>query len=1002
MSSPFVHLHCHSYYSLLWGVPSPEALCRAARTRGMTALALTDINALYGAVRFWEAARDAGIAPILGAEVRDGADRAVLLAESHAGYRRLSAILTDRHTGEGFSLAGALREDRDGLVVLSGNLDLLEPLAASDGPTGLYLEVLPGRSHHASLDGARRRGIPPVACFAAAFVDPAAYRIHRLLRAIALNTTLGRLTDADCASPQDRLMDAAEAATRLPHIPDACARTVEIAERCRMERPPWGEVVFPAYKGFSADEAFADLRRRCLKGVRERYGGMNEAVRSRLDYELAIIRDKHFAPYFLVVADIVARAPRTCGRGSAAASIVSYLLGITHVDPVRHDLFFERFLNPGRVDPPDIDVDFPWDERDGVIRDVLASFGPDHAAMVSNHVGFKARAAVREIAKVYGLPDAEIGRVTGRMGYFWSAAEAARMTRDHPAFRGMDLGDPWPEILALAARLEGHPRHLSVHCGGVVVTPGPIRDHVPLETAAKGVPIIQWEKDATEDAGLVKIDLLGNRSLAVIRDALRAVEANYGVRIPYERFNPLEDMRTQEMLAAGDTIGVFYVESPAMRQLQKKTAKGDFDHLVIHSSIIRPAANEFIREYIKRLHGAPYEPLHPILERTLAETHGVMCYQEDVAKVAIAMAGFDAACADELRKILSKKHKVKRLADLKERFFAGAAERGIERDVVDRVWAMIGSFSGYSFCKPHSASYAMVSFKACYLRAHYPAEFMAAVISNEGGYYSTLAYISEARRMGLEILPADVNASGIHYAGANGALRVGLMQLKGVRRGTIEAVVAGREPGPYCSLEDFLERADPEPSDARIMIRAGCLDSIAGGRGRAGMAWEVMARAAAGKRDGRGLSLFPPAREAAPPVTSDGYDEAAMLRHEVEALGILISRHPLALYRRRLERLKFVKARDLGQYVGKRVTMIGWFVTAKTILTKDRKEMEFASFEDTTAIYETTFFPRAYSRFCHMLSRTRPYVLRGKVDEDFGAVSLGVEDLWFLDQAGKR
>jgi len=1050
----YVPLACHSHYSFMRGVDGVEALCRAARSAGLGAIALTDVNGLYGAVRFWEAARENGVRPILGADARAAGERAVLLAADARGYRRLGRVLTTIHAGPcsrpdtrrstpragaaasapPFSLTRILLADRlesegrGGLLVLSGSVDLLEALAAGSGTRDLYA-ALPARSaHRRLLDFSTRSGVPPVALAEVCFLRPDGYAVHRLLRAIALNTRLGGVPPGELAPPHAVLRTPEETEALYPHRPDALARTVELAERCAMTDPPWGEIVLPPYDGDPEHSGasggvapFDRLRRRCLAGARRRYGEVSTAVADRLDYELGIIRDKGLAPYFLVVEEIVREAPLTCGRGSAAASIVSYCLGITHVDPIRYDLFFERFLNPGRVDPPDIDVDFPWDERDDVLSRAFETHGHGRAAMVANHVTFRARAAVREIAKVYGLPDAEIKAVTRRLSHYWGAdiwgadiAEVggacaagdpgggAAADPGIPArLRDLDLGEPWPEILGLAARIEGAPRHLSVHCGGVVITPDPVCEHVPVETAAKGVPVLQWEKDAVEDAGLVKIDLLGNRSLAVIRDALAAVKGNHGVEIPYWRLNPLDDVRTREILARGDTIGVFYVESPAMRQLQKKTRRGDFEHLVIHSSIIRPAANEFIREYVRRLHGGAYRSPHPLLDEILGETYGIMCYQEDVSRVAMAMAGFDAAAADELRKILSKKHKQRRLEDFRQRFCKGASARGVGREVIDRVWAMILSFRGYSFCKPHSASYALVSFKSAYLKAHYPAEFMAAVISNRGGYYGTFAYVSEARRMGLRVLGPDVNASGIPYTGSGGDLRMGLMQLKGLGRASAEAGVDERaRGGPFASLDDLLSRAGPDPSDVRTLIRAGCLDSISGGLTRAQLQWKLIARRGPGARAGRSGDREPELplgdrRRPAPPAP--GYDEATLLRHEVETLGFLASRHPLTLYRGTLARVRRVRGAELERYVGRRVNVIGWFVTAKEVLTKKSEPMEFTSFEDTTAIYETTFFPATYRKFWHKMSHTRPYVLRGRVEEDFGAVTLTVEDLAFLD-----
>ena len=342
--------------------------------------------------------------------------------------------------------------------------------------------------------------------------------------------------------------------------------------------------------------------------------------------------------------------------------------------------------------------------------------------------------------------------------------------------KDLDFPEPWPEILQLAQRLIGIPRHISVHPGGVVITPEPIDSYVPVEIAPKGVPIIQWEKDSTETAGLVKIDLLGNRSLAVIRDAVANVKGN-GTAFDESRWEPEDDPATQASIAAGATMGCFYIESPATRLLQQKARRGDYEHVVIHSSIIRPAANKWIHEYLRRLHGGAWQPIHPLLDGVLDDNYGIMVYQEDVAKAAMALAGFDHVEADGLRKVMSKKDRAKRLPDYLRRFIAGARSRGVPTEQIESVWEMILSFDGYSFCKPHSASYARVSFQAAYLKTHFPAEFMAAVISNQGGFYSTSAYVSETRRLGVCVLPPDVNHSEISWKGNS----------RGERRASLDA-----------------------------------------------------------------------------------------------------------------------------------------------------------------------------------------------------------------------
>ncbi len=991
----FTHLHVHSNYSFCRGASKIEALVDAAFDRGMPALALTDTNGLYGLVWFLQYAAERGLRPVVGAELRTDEECAVLLARNREGYATLCRLISRRQLEPGFRVEQALLADRQHLIILSDRLPLLESLARSNGTGNLYVELNDPAVEPKLLEFARRSGVPVVATNDVHFVDSSEFKLHRLLRAIDLNTCLTRIPPSELSSPDRWMKTPAEMERRYPHLPQALENAGRIAADCS-GGIDIGKVVFPAFETPDGSDSFEYLREQCYRGAERRYGELSESVIKRLEYELKIVRDKGFAPYFLVVQDIVRQSPRTCGRGSAAASLVAYCLGITHVEPITHNLFFERFLNEGRSDPPDIDVDFPWDERDDVLDYVFQKYGPDRAAMISNHVGFRARAAVREIAKVYGLPEAEIKAVTQRMGYYWSIRHLPEFVAHDPVYRDMELKDPWPEIVGLAVQLDGYPRNMSVHCGGVVIVPGRLDDHVPVEPAPKGVRIIQWEKDQAEDFGLVKIDLLGNRSLAVIRDALEAIRENYGVVIEYDRWDPTTDPKTQELIQKGDTVGVFYVESPAMRQLQQKCGCGDFDHLVVHSSIIRPAANKYIREYVRRLRGGAYEPLHPMMDEVLSETYGIMVYQEDVSRIAMAMAGFNAVDADYLRKILSKKRAGKKLEDYKEMFYRGAAGRGVARGVADEVWEMILSFSGYSFCKPHSASYALVSFKSCYLRAHYPAEFIAAVLSNQGGYYSPFAYVSEARRMGISVLLPDVNESRKEYWGKDRMIRVGLMQLKGFREAALEALLEARKKRPFTSLEDFLARVEMDPADVKILIKAGAMDSVACGATRPEMIWKALSwHEARSARRAVSMSLFQDLRPVVTPRAPQ-YSPRTVLEHELETLDFLISRHPLELYREPLARMKYVRGADLHKHVGRRVTTVGWWVTGKVVTSKDDEPMEFISFEDTSALYETTFFPQTYARFCHILNRSRPYVLTGLVEEDFGAFTLTVDSVRLL------
>jgi error-prone DNA polymerase len=995
MASPFVHLHIHSSYSPMSGVPTLEALCQAVRAQGQDTLALTDTNGLYGAIRFLDVARAAGLKPILGAELRHHTHRAVLLAQTAEGYANLCRILSARHGDTPFDFVDTVTQHRTGLVILSDDFPALTAWR-QDSTEALYVELTPGPDLHEAVAFSRRTGLPPVATTRAMCLRPADYQAHRLLRAIAENTTLSRLRPDQCCSPSHWLMPVTTFEQHFPHIPEAIANTRLIAEQCCTD---WNfkETIFPSFRQLSADAAFETLRTKTYEGACWRYGVMTQVVAARIEKELAVIREKGYADYFLVVDEIVRQAPRTCGRGSAAASIVSYCLGITHVDPIRHNLLFERFLNPGRQDPPDIDIDFPWDERPKILEWVFAQYGHRQAAMVANQNTLATRAAMREIAKVYGLPAGEIGKAltllqrradfvevrSGMTVQIWAAQVC----------QSLQLRAPWPEILCWSVQLQGHFRNLGLHPGGVVLVPDEIRRYVPVEISASGWPVIQWEKDQAEEAGLVKIDLLGNRSLAVIRDALVAIKQNTGRVIDYATWDPISDPATNELIRRGDTMGCFYVESPATRLLLRKLWAGMpparraqtdvFEYLVIVSSIIRPAAHVFADEFVRRAHGHRYRSLHPLLDEVLAETLGIMVYQEDVMKVAVALGGFSVEDGDQLRKVLSKKHKVRQLRDYQHQFYEGATTRGLRPPVIDAVWAMIMSFAGYSFCKPHSASYAQVSFKSAYLRAHYPAEFIAALVSNQGGYYSTIAYLSEGRRMGLTILPPDINASDWAYSGSGNTVSVGLMQIRSLEEDFATRILTERQTnGPYRSLSDFLNRVNPEMAQATLLIKAGCFDAIAGELTRPALLWRLFASQA----------TKPPGCLPIPPE----YARPQQLMHELALFGFPLSCHPLDLFEDVLARIPHILAKDLSQHVGKVVTVIGWLVTEKIISTKKGEPMEFMTLEDQTSLYDATVFPDLYRRSCHLLATNQAYVVTGLVEEQFSTVTLTVKALRLL------
>jgi error-prone DNA polymerase len=1016
----FTHLHAHSHFSFGQGASSPESLLKAAATRGYLALACTDTNGVYGAVEFQRAAEELGIRPILGAHLMFRGEECVALAEDEKGWARLCRVISGIHWAEGRRDAGAQNRtsercaaaplrlcdqlaDRSGLSLLSNDIPFLEKLATSSGTTGLYAELRPGKERHAVLAAATRLGVPPVATGAVMFAHPEDWTTHRLLTAIAQNVPLSACPPVHL-SPRDAwLRPAPEIARHFPDRPDAVTRAEEIAERCRY-RIPIGRTVPPRTQDVS--ESFQKLRALAYEGAQRRYGTIAPFVRDRLEHELGIIGMKEFADYFLVVHDIVTHGPTHCGRGSVANSVVSYCLGITHVEPLTAGLLFERFLNPERKDPPDIDLDFPWDERDRVLAYVFQKYPHPRAAMVANHNTFRPRGALRAVAIAHGRPPGEITTITRRFPWYAETDDLGTLMREHPNFEALDLPPSWFALAKESQRIVGVPRHLSLHPGGVVLAPMSLHDFVPTQIAAKEldgfpdlpVPVIQFEKDGAEDAGLVKIDLLGNRSLAVIRDGIRAVAAHTGRQIDYTSDDPDSDEKTRALFRTGSTMGVFYTESPASRQLCAKSKAETYDLLVLNTSIIRPASNKYIRIYLERLFGKPWEPLHESLRDTLAETFGVMVYQEDVVNVCHSFAGMPLSTGDGVRKALSKKRPTKALAAYAEEFAAGALALGREPATIETVWHMVLSFAGYSFCKGHSCSYIRVAQHSCYLRAHYPAEFISAVLANGGGFYRPFAYIAEARRMGLRILPPDINASRWETHGHDDWVRVGFQFVSGLSSAGARAL--GRtDARQYYSFEEFRATGGLSPEDLRTLVKVGACDSIAGDLTRPQMLWMIDSEQKDRTPEQVRLAVTAPHRLSAPPLPE--YTTDRRRRTEYELLGFMVEHHPMDLYEEQLARIRIVRSPTMGEHVGKVVVMAGMLTTAKPVHTAKDEPMEFATFDDGHGLIETVLFPDVYRSRGHILFDQGPFLLRGKVEEEFGALTLTVVDIQRVDRMGK-
>ncbi len=987
MATAYSPLHCRSYYSLLKGCLPPEQICRYAAEQGSTAVGMVDINNFYGVIRFLQAAERWNLKPVCGVDIEhQGELLFTVYVQNLAGFGRANEIITrvlyESPTFSGVEkrqeqpvydpLEDLLESGWEGLSIVSSRPEVLDRLAART-QARLYAGLVYGRSFNRITSWARKRNIPLFAVNHGMHLTREDRQFHRVLRAIDNNVTVDALPPDEICVKENKFVSPVEMERYFSAVPDALEHPLRLAEEAECRGIIRNKFVFPGFRGMAEGEAFRYLRRLCTAGIRRRYGDLRPDITARLEYELSIIRAKGFSSYFLVVHDIVSRWPRTCGRGSSAASIVSYLLGITHVDPLKHNLFFERFLNMDRKDPPDIDVDFPWDEREKALRFVFEKYSR-RSGMVADHVTFGPRSALREPAKAMGLTPEEIGRII--------------RFKKHG-----DLDKIPGYILRAYKRARGVPRHIGTHPGGVVITPGELTGYTHLQPTPSGYPVIAWEKDGTEDAGLVKIDLLGNRSLGVLRDTLNLVNpirrGEKREAISWEGFSPLTDGNTRALIESGGTLGVFYVESPATRQLLQKMGRGDYEHLVIASSIIRPAANRFIQEFVRRLHGGAYDPLHPLIAATLKETCGIMVYQEDVARVAIAVAGFSPSEADSLRKVLTKKERTVRIAGYRRRFYRGGRSNGVEKAVLDRLWEMILSFDGYSFCKPHSASYALVSYRLAWLKRYYPLQFFVSVINNGGGFYSRQVYINAIRRMGVPVLGPDVNESEYRYTVSGRTVRVGLSQLKKIPSATLLGVLKEREKnGRFLDFFDFVRRIVPECADMRIFIRSGCLDTLSAPFTRPQLFWVFYH-----------MEKTPVLFDApAVPACVQDYSRARKVVDEIRTLGVLYSCHPLEMIppsalpvRKGLPLM--IDSRSLNTCLGLRVCITGYLVAGKEVLTRNRRFMSFVSFDDPFALFETVVFPGVYRRLGIVLEEHVTFLVIGTVKEGSGAYTLEVEDL---------
>ena len=974
-----MHLNCHSYYSFRYGTLSPKQLVAQAASLGHTSLVLTDINNTSCASEFIRECRAHGIKPILGLEFRkDGRYLYTGIAHNAEGFRELNALLT-RCSLEGEPLPEeAPRMDHSAIVYrhLPKPFEALRP--------NEYVGVRPDECNKLFRSPLATRPDKLLAFSPVSFATLDGYRAHKMLRCIDENIVISKLRASDCARKSDSLHPASYFESAYERYPLILRNTHELLERCDIEMHMTPKNNRQTFTGSDTDD-YRLLYKLSYEGYHRRYGKHHRKAFERLEKELGVIRKLGYGPYFLITWDII-RYAQSCGfhhvgRGSGANSIVAYCLFITDVDPLELDLYFERFINPHRSSPPDFDIDFSWDERDQVTDYIFKRYGTEHTALLATYSTFKGKSIIRELGKVLGLPKADIDCIVN---------EPMAEHKHHPFAR---------HIFHYGKMIEKFPNYLSIHAGGVVISQQPINYHSALQMMPKGFPITHFDMYHGEDMGFHKYDILSQRGLGHIKDTVELVKRNQGKAIDIHDVEKIKtDGRVRRQLRSGHCIGCFYIESPAMRGLLHKLRCDNYIHLVAASSIIRPgvAKSGMMREYIRRFHH-PEEIryLHPVFEKHLGETYGVMVYQEDVMKIVHHFAGLDLDESDVLRRIMTgKKKSSDTFRNLQQKFFRNCSERGYPDELTNEVWRQVESFSGYSFCKAHSASFAVESFQSLYLKSYYPLEFMVGVVNNFGGFYRTEVYIHEARMQGARIEAPCVNNSTYLTTIYGENVYLGLIHIQNFEKKVAIALIEERmENGPFESLENFVRRVDISKEQLEILIRIGAFRFT--GMNKYALMWEKNAvHNPQVKHHGVGRFFDDGATEYQLPVLEEGPFEQAF--DEIELLGFpLCSPFDLLGVEARADCM----SADLPGNVGQTVEMLGYYVTRKPVTTVNGKLMSFGTWLDAEGrFFDTTHFPPCLAKY--PFKGGGIYRIRGKIVEDFGFPSMDVDTMEKLPYVG--
>lgn len=1060
MSNPnFVHLHVHSHYSLLDGLGKTDQLVAKAKALGMPALALTDHGVMHGAIEFYLECQKAGIKPIIGQEAyvapRKLTDKStgqdnkpyhlVLLAKNFTGYKNLIKLTSIGHI-DGYYYRPRL--DRDVLSRYSEGLIASTACLASEtsrrilekddegleetlrtyqeifGKDNYFLELQhhPGISEQQVVNEhiktwAKRTGLGLIATNDTHYVNPEDHDTHDIL--VCIQT--GRLV-----SDKDRMLytgdfslkTPAEMVNAFPDVPEAIENTLKIASMVDLTIP-LGQTLLPQFPLPEGETEASLLKKWCEEGLQRRYRDVTLELRERLNYELEVVNTMGFPGYFLIVADFIrfARSKGILvgpGRGSAAGSIIAYVTGITNVDPLKYDLLFERFLDPSRVSMPDIDMDFEDTRRNEVIDYVRAKYGDDHVAGIITFGTIMARAAVRDVGRVLGLPYNQVDAIAKVV----PAPVQGRHTpleksvKESPELKEIYDKDPEAkQLLEQAMKLEGTVRHASQHACAIVISKEPLDQYVAVQASQGGDvhQVTQYSMGPIEKIGLLKMDFLGLSNLSIMKQASEIIEAVYGQNVDLDNL-PLGDAETFALLGRGETTGVFQLESAGMKRYIKELKPNMFEDIVAMGALYRPGPMQWIQSFINRKHGKEnIEYMHPLAENALKETYGIPVYQEQVMRLSKDMCGFTGSEADTLRKAIGKKIP-KLMKEMKEKFVSGAVTNGVGKSKAEEIWHQLEDFAAYAFPKSHAVCYGLISFQTAYLKAHFPDCFMAALMTSDLGNIDRISIeIAECERLGITVLPPDVNESFPDFAVVKDkkAVRFGLGAIKNLGIGVAKDIVTERKTnGPYTSLEDFLVRCSKVLNKKVLesLVKAGALDRFGSRAGLfAGVELLVKAAAGAAKQNGNGQALLFEATDPESvqmpkislPVVEE--DKRQSLSWEKELLGLYLSDHPLKEFSELLTESATPCAEITLAEAGQVKRIGGVIHEVKKITTKSNQMMGFAMIEDLTGTLEAVVFPSVFAEHKDIWQNDRMVLLEGKISDKDGEAKLLVDRVWPLE-----